>query len=1262
MLIFDKNIKYKNMNISTLSFARRINIFIFLVLLTFSANNAAAKEIFVDASNLTGLEDGSIASPFRTISQATTVAVAGDVVTIRAGVYREEVLIPADKITFQAYQNEEVIINGTEIVTGWTQVNSTEVYKSLMNWDYMPEEGSNQVFVDQNMINLTRWPDQTSADIVKPSDAIAESVTASVNLVTIKDTKFDEPDGRWIGAQIWVNLSHNGADGQGWTGIITATSQANHTVTFDFRGTPNLGDKPWGMGKNTEYYLFNPTISGVDATGGVTALLSKGEWWKKGDTLFVHTPDGNAPGEIAALQNVVEARKRNLAFSSSDPQVNRSYTIIRNFTLFAATITTDNNYNARRKEIVEDAQGILIEGIKAKYLTHFTNQTGNWQDQWTGRSGIILSGIGNTMRNCTLQYSAGPGVCIMGYGNKLLNCTVTGANYSNSNSGAVNCGYLCIDGEIAYNTIDNTPMIALHFNGLVNSNPQIPAVARIHHNIIRDFMRRGYDSGAMDQVGHDGQWLRIDHNLIYNTLPDAIAGPSRYGVYLDFGGGTDGFAGKYIVDHNVIHHVYVPVLINHINDAWIYNNTGVYVGDPNYAIVNGNGGTGKTDIIRNNIFGGISNDDSWGSLKDAVKENNILNAKGSALADIFADPANFNFKLKPSAATAIDIGLDFSPYNEPLNGPPDLGAYEYGTSNWVAGPSDFLAPVISPNGGYFVGSIEVSLQNLGTSGTIHYTLDGSDPTISSPEYLAPFTVSDTAIVKARCFISENEYTEVAAANFYVETLNLPLRDPENPIDIQQGINYAYYDWWAGLGLEKLPDLETWTPTRTGVASTIDLTPAHEPDNFAFRFTGYIEVPVDGVYTFYTTSDDNSKLYIGSTLVVNNDYMQAPTERKGRIGLKAGKHSITVEFMEVGGGEALSASYKGPTISKRFLPASSLWHKEYIAQTAKVLITPHGGKYAESVTVNMSCSTPGSQIFYTTDGSTPTVASTPFTQDIILTTYSFYKAVAYSASMPIPLSVIDSVVFMPSTAPVTISPIGGSFVESATVTLSTITPGATIVYTVDGSDPKVTSIQYSAPFIVDSSILLKTLAFKDGLAESYIDSASFIIKVSPPVFLPASSTFSNTVMVSISCITPGAKIYYAINGTPTESSTLYTAPFEINATCFIKAFAIKSGLTSSTMVKKGLTLVTGIEDIKSDELVVYPNPSDNGIFKIQLPECMQNKKVLLQITDLLGQTVYTEVIPGTNNSVITNSKPLKQGCYFLLINAGSTRITTKLIVK
>ncbi|WP_159076436.1 PA14 domain-containing protein [Flagellimonas amoyensis] len=98
----------------------------------------------------------------------------------------------------------------------------------------------------------------------------------------------------------------------------------------------------------------------------------------------------------------------------------------------------------------------------------------------------------------------------------------------------------------------------------------------------------------------------------------------------------------------------------------------------------------------------------------------------------------------------------------------------------------------------------------------------------------------------------------------------------------------------------------------------------DADNFSIRYTGYIQIDTPGSYTFYTTSDDGSKLYIDGTQVVNNDGAHGSQERSGTITLTSGLHDITVLFFENGGSENLSVQYQGPSISKQSIPFSKLY--------------------------------------------------------------------------------------------------------------------------------------------------------------------------------------------------------------------------------------------------------------------------------------------------------------------------------------------------
>ena len=138
-----------------------------------------------------------------------------------------------------------------------------------------------------------------------------------------------------------------------------------------------------------------------------------------------------------------------------------------------------------------------------------------------------------------------------------------------------------------------------------------------------------------------------------------------------------------------------------------------------------------------------------------------------------------------------------------------------------------------------------------------------------------------------------------------------------------GLVYAYYEGQ----FSNLPDFNALTSVKTGMVDNFTLDPRNQNDNFAFKFEGTIKIPTTGEYTFYTSSDDGSKLYIGgygqSYQVVNNDGLHGYRERNGKITLTAGSHPIVVTFFERGGGERLDVRWAGPGISKQLIPTAAL---------------------------------------------------------------------------------------------------------------------------------------------------------------------------------------------------------------------------------------------------------------------------------------------------------------------------------------------------
>jgi hypothetical protein len=94
----------------------------------------------------------------------------------------------------------------------------------------------------------------------------------------------------------------------------------------------------------------------------------------------------------------------------------------------------------------------------------------------------------------------------------------------------------------------------------------------------------------------------------------------------------------------------------------------------------------------------------------------------------------------------------------------------------------------------------------------------------------------------------------------------------------------------------------------------------------------------------------------------------------------------------------------------------------------------------------------------------------------------------------------------------LSPVGGTFGGSVTVTMTSATGGAAIHYTTDGSDPTVASPVYSTPLVLTSNTTVKALAFATGLSASSITLGVFTVTAqsAPPAlgFLSPSGTLPN----------------------------------------------------------------------------------------------------------------------------------------------------------
>lgn len=123
------------------------------------------------------------------------------------------------------------------------------------------------------------------------------------------------------------------------------------------------------------------------------------------------------------------------------------------------------------------------------------------------------------------------------------------------------------------------------------------------------------------------------------------------------------------------------------------------------------------------------------------------------------------------------------------------------------------------------------------------------------------------------------------------------------------------------------------------------------DNYSVEWYGYFYATATGIWTFYTTSDDASYLWIGSTAtsgyttgnaIVNNGGTHAMQERSGSISLTAGTYyPIRIQFGEAGGGDNIQVSFTPPGGSRTYNGAGYYFYglgtnSAYAAQSARII--------------------------------------------------------------------------------------------------------------------------------------------------------------------------------------------------------------------------------------------------------------------------------------------------------------------------------------
>src|ERR1035437_5658514 len=250
--------------------------------------------------------------------------------------------------------------------------------------------------------------------------------------------------------------------------------------------------------------------------------------------------------------------------------------------------------------------------------------------------------------------------------------------------------------------------------------------------------------------------------------------------------------------------------------------------------------------------------------------------------------------------------------------------------------------------------------------------------------------------------------------------------------------------------------------------------------------------------------------------------------------------------------------------------SSLTVSPPVAKVAVMpVFAPAGGTYSKTQSVVLSSATPGSVIYYTTDGSTPTASSKQYSASISVSADMTIQALASAVGYTSSDVAKAAYVFVPEQAVAPAFSLGaGSYSGPQSVIITDATPGVDIYFTIDGTSPTAASTLYSTPITISSSGTLSAIAVATGFANSTVTSADYEIApplAASPTFSPVPGNYTGSQKVTLTDAAPGSKIYYTTDGSnPSTASALYTQPLTVASTETISAIAAAPGFTNSLM--------------------------------------------------------------------------------------------------
>lgn len=208
-----------------------------------------------------------------------------------------------------------------------------------------------------------------------------------------------------------------------------------------------------------------------------------------------------------------------------------------------------------------------------------------------------------------------------------------------------------------------------------------------------------------------------------------------------------------------------------------------------------------------------------------------------------------------------------------------------------------------------------------------------------------------------------------------------------------GLSAVYFDNndFSGASVARIdPRLNfNWGPSSP--------TPSLGADTWTTRWTGWIQPQFSEDYTLTLRTDDGVRLYLNNVKVIDALVARSATDSTYTLKATAGqKIPITIEYLESGGDASCRFFWSSTSTPKQIVPQSQLYPAATPNPTplptptptptatptptptpfvvARPVFSPPAGTYGGPQQVAITSTTTGAIIYYTADGSQPTLAS------------------------------------------------------------------------------------------------------------------------------------------------------------------------------------------------------------------------------------------------------------------------------------------------